>query len=445
MKINYYYDGQFRRLLKHLIRVFGEFQVKTGVDENGKPKYKVVTARYADISRLVASIIQGNSENVIPSAPSITINVQSLKFDRANLRAPASYTTVMGTNKSPNENEYVDELDKQYQITRYNPTPWKLTFNVNIWTTTLTTKLEIFEQIATLFNPSITLQLSENPLDWTGVVDIELTDCQFTTRGFPQGVDSDLDIMVLTFECPLWLSLPANVKQAKLIQQIVTNVNTAKDELEIDLSNYGDGFVDVYTPKNMCILVDRVQNNANSERYELTLVSSSLNPLSSNGIVYSWDRYLKYLDPDFEDKELYIKFQQGIEEENPIRGDVVINATPEVPNKITVEVDTSSYIVDYAVNSFVAESNQLQGALPEQMYINIAEHDIEYKGTHIKPNALFKIENEGATIIDLSTLENYVYNSQDSHFYKYNEVVGWHQSVMNKYRQGYWRIAFKSN
>ncbi|AFC21677.1 tail sheath [Cronobacter phage vB_CsaM_GAP32] len=444
MKINYYYDGQFRRLLKHLIRVFGEFQVRNGVDEDGKPKYKSVPARYADISRLAAYIIAGNSENVMPSTPMITINVQSLKFDRPNLRAPASHTTVMGTNKSPAENEYVDELDKQYQITRYNPTPWKLTFNVNIWTTTLTNKMELFEQIATLFNPSVTLQMSENPLDWTSAVDVELTDCQFSTRGFPQGTDTDLDIMVLTFECPIWLSLPANVKQAKLIQQIVTNINTAKDEFEIDLENYTDAITDVYTPKNMCILVDRIDNTNNSETYVLTLVSSSLNPLSSNGKIYSWDRYLKYLDPDFEDKDLYIKFQQGIEETNPIRGDVIQRATTDEPNKMVVQVDTSSYIVDYAIQSFVTESTQLLNALPEQMFINIAEHDIEYKGTTIKPNGLFKIENDKATIIDLDTVSNYIYNSDDTHFYKYNEVVGWHQSVMNKYRQGYWRIAFKS-
>lgn len=445
MKINYYYDGQFRRLLKHLIRVFGEFQVKNGVDEAGNQKYRTVPARYADISRLAAYYLNGGSENIMPTAPIITINVQSLKFDRSSVRAPASYTTIMGTNTSPKENEYIEELNNQYQITRYNPTPWKLTFNVNIWTTTLTNKMELFEQIATLFNPSITLQLSENPLDWTGVVDIELTDCQFSTRAFPQGTDTDLDIMVLTFECPMWLSLPANVKQAKLIEQIVTNINTAKDELEIDLSNYTDNITDVYTPKNMCILVDRIDSNTTLETYELTLVSSSLNPQSSNGNVYSWDRYLKYLDPNFEEKELYIKFQQGIEEENPIRGDVIVRSTPEIPNKITVQVDVSGYTVDYPINSFVNENTQLNDALPEQMFINIAEHNLEYKGSIIKPNYLFKILNDGVLLIDPETIQNYVYNSYDSYFYKYNEIVGWHQSVMNKYRQGYWRIAFQGN
>lgn len=443
MKLNYYYDGQLRRLLKHLIRVFGEFQVNAGLDELGNQKYKIVPARYADISRMAAYIINRGSENILPSAPNITINVQSLKPDRANMRSPASHTMVMGTNTSPAENEYTNDLDQQYQITRYNPTPWKLVFNVNIWTTTLTAKLELFEQICTLFNPSITLQLSENPLDWTGVVDIELTDCQFSTRGFPQGTDGELDIMVLTFECPLWLSLPANVKQAKLIQQIVTNINTAKDELEIDLGNYSESISDVYTPKNMCILVDRLSMSNTTETYEVTLVSSSLNTKSVNGNIYSWNRYLEYLDPNFDEKELYLKFQQGIEENKPIRADVIKRATEEEPNKMVVQVDTSSYEVDHTITKFIVEQNELVGVLPGQKFINVAEYSIEYKGVTIKPNVLFKINEDGATIYDPTTIENYVYNSDDSHFYKYNDIVGWHQSVMNKYRQGYWRIAFK--
>ncbi|AQW88757.1 putative tail sheath stabilizer and completion protein [Erwinia phage pEa_SNUABM_50] len=444
MKINYYYDGQFRRLLKHLIRVFGEFQVKNGVDDNGVQKYKTVPARYADISRMAAYIINGGSENVLPSAPLITINVQSLKLDRASIRAPMSHTMVMGTNKSPAENEYIKELDQQYQITRYNPTPWELTFNVNIWTTTLTNKMELFEQIVTLFNPSIQLQLSENPIDWTGVIDIELMDCQFSTRGFPQGTDTDLDIMVLTFKCPIWLSLPATVQQPKLIQQIVTNINLAKDELDIDMGNFTDVVTDVYTPKNMCILVDRLSRTDAIETYEVTLVSSSLNPLSSNGVIYSWDRYLDYLDPNFEEKDLYLKFQQGIEEDNPIRGDVIQRPTDDAPNKLVVQIDTSLYTVYTAINGFITEPTDLLKALPEEQFINISERNIEYKETIIPPNYLAKITNTGAELIDPSTIQSYVYNGQDTHFYRYNSVFGWHQSVMNKYRQGYWRIAFKN-
>lgn len=443
MKIDYYYDGQFRRVLKHLIRLFGEFQVKNGVDADGNVKYRTVPARYADISRLAAYLIAGGSANTLPTAPMITINVQNLKMDRASIRSPVSENIIMGTNKSPEENVYTKELDQQYSITRFNPTPWELTFNVNIWTTTLTNKLELYEQIATLFNPSVVLQLSENPLDWTSAIDVELMDCQFSTRGFPQGTDSDLDIMVLTFKCPIWLSLPAIVEKPKLIQQIVTNINTAKDELELDMSQFSDTITDVYTPKNMCVLVNRLSAAQMMETYEVTLVSSSLNPTASNGNVYSWERYLKYFEPSFESKDIYLKFQQGIEEENPIRGDVVSIAPADQPNKLIVQVDMSGQTVQIPIKAFITEKTDLIGALPEDQFINISEHNIMYKDTVIAPNKIAKITNSGAIIIEPSTITGLVYNGQDQYFYRYNEIFGWHQAVMNKYRQGYWRIAFR--
>lgn len=444
MKVNYFYDGQFRRILKHLIRTFGEFQIKNGIDENGNQKYKVVPARYADISRLAAYIISGNSENVIPTAPIITINVQSLKPNRKATRSPFAYTSVMGTNTSPEVNEYEPKLDQQFQVTRFNPTEWELTFNVNIWTTTLTAKMELFEQISTLFNPSITLQVSENPYDWTSAIDVELTDCQFSTRGFPQGTETDLDIMILTFTCPLYLSLPANVKKANLIKQIVANITTAKDELDLDINNFNEVSTEVYTPKNMCILVDRVEKNNTLETYEVTLVNSSLNITSTNNNLYSWDIYMDYLEPDYDEKQIYLKFQQGIEDQKPIKADVIQHSTDEIPNKLIVQVDTSLYEIDYTIKGFIQSIDDLKNALPEDKFINISEMNIMYKNTTIPPNSLINVTNEGATIIYPESIKEYVYNSDDTYFYRYNGIFGWHQSVMNKYRQGYWRIAFKT-
>lgn len=444
MKLQYYYDGQFRRVLKHLIRVFGEFKILNSIDDSGNPVYKTVPCRYADISRLAAYIINGGSENTLISAPMMTISVQSLKMDRPSIRSPAAETIVMGTNKSPAQNEYTKELDKQYLITRYNPVPWDFTFDLNIWTTTLTSKMELFEQISTLFAPSVTLQLSENPLDWTSATDVELIDCQFSSRSVPQGTDTDLDIMTLSFKCTIWFSLPGTVEKPKLIQEIVTNVHNTKDELDFELGHWSEPIVDVFTPKNMCILVNPIDSvNSTSTNYELTLVSSSLNTLSANNKIFSWDIYMKYLEPDFENKDIHIKFQRGIEDALPIRGDVVSIGSGDSANKMIVAVDETLFKTQLAIKAFVTESNELTNVLPEQYYVNISERDIFYKETKIPPEYVFKIVNGGAELILPSAFTDYVYNEQDSGYYKYTEKFGWHKAVMNKYRQGYWRIAFK--
>ena len=445
MKVQYYYDGQFRRVLKHLIRVFGEFKVLSSIDDEGNPVYRGVPCRYADISKMTAYIINGGSENTLPTAPMMTISVQTLKMDRPSIRSPVSETIVMGTNVSPEQNVYEKKLDQQYQITRYNPVPWDLTFDLNIWTTTLQSKMELFEQITTLFSPSVTLQLSENPLDWTSAVDVELIDCQFSSRSVPQGTDAtDLDIMTLTFKCPIWLSLPATVQKPKLIQQIVTGVHTARDELDFELSDWSEPIVDVFTPKNMCILVNQLQStNSTNTNYELTLVNSALGHLSANSKIFSWNVYLKYLEPKFQEKDMFIKFQRGIEDPQAIKGNVISIGEGDNANKLIVSVDTSAMKRQLAINGFITEASDLNNAVSAQYYVNISERDIIYKGITIPPEYVVKIEGNSAEIIDPNLFTDYIYNSQDQEQYKYTAKFGWHKAIMNKYRQGYWRIGFK--
>lgn len=444
MKVEYYYDGQFRRTLMHLIRLFGEFQVQYGTDDEGKPRYRKVPCRYADFSRMAQYLIAGNSENVAKAAPMMTIGVDSLTMSRKDIRSPWSEKLVMGTNVSPAQNEYTKELDQQYQVERFNPVPWDLTFSVNIWTTLLTSKMEILEQIATLFAPSVTLQTSENPLDWCSLTDVELMDTQFSSRGMPQGTDTDLDIATMTFKCQIWMSLPAKVTKPKLIQQIVTNMQLANTESDFIMSDFNDIIVDVFTPKNMGIKVEKVEStDLSTEIYELTLVGEGLNTVSRSGKIFSWDVYFKYLQPDFKDKKIQIRFLQGIEEQNPIRGEVISIGSDDMANKLLVQVDSSIYTSQLAIKEFIVDAEQLHGALPEQIYINASERNIDYKKSVIPPNYIAQINNDGAKIIEPSTISGFVYNSSDESYYRYNSEFGWHRGVMNKYRAGYWRIGFK--
>lgn len=60
---------------------------------------------------------------------------------------------------------------------------------------------------------------------------------------------------------------------------------------------------------------------------------------------------------------------------------------------MVVQVDTSGYVIDHTIKSFVVDEAQLESALPEDKFINISERNIIYKETTIPPNAfsLFKI------------------------------------------------------
>lgn len=438
MKLDYYYDGQFHRELTHLIRLFSGFTVQNGVDDEGKPRYREVPVRYADISKMAAYIINSGSENIINSAPIMTISVESLNVDRKSTRSNADDISVFATNKTDDKGNYIQEIDKMYKVTRHNPVPYKFVFNLNIWTTQLQAKMELWEQICTLFAPSVQMQMSNNPLDWTSIENVELVDTTFSTRGVPQGNDTDLDIAVFKFETTIWFSLPAKVEKPKLINQINTNMTTYVPEKDMNF-DFEDPIVDVFTPKNLGIGTEEQTDNI----FEITLISQSGSPKADTGGIYSWKKYFQYLDPDYEDKEITIRFQTAIEETNPLKGIVTSIGSGGDANKLTVEIDPLQYSTNFNIIKLVSKISELNNAIPEQYYVNNSKCSIQYKDTSIEPNMLFKITNTGADLIDPETVSNYIYNRDDTHYYKYNKRLGWSRSVKPKYTAGYWRITFR--
>jgi hypothetical protein len=68
-----------------------------------------------------------------------------------------------------------------------------------------------------LFNPSVNLQSSQNPYDWTSLAVVELINITWTARSIPQGTDDIIDVASLIFQLPIFLTPPAKVKRQVLI------------------------------------------------------------------------------------------------------------------------------------------------------------------------------------------------------------------------------------
>ena len=124
------------------------------------------------------------------------------------------------------EQRYTSQIGNRYTIQKYMPVPYELTFDVSIWTNNIDIKEQLLEQILVLYNPRIDFQTSMNPLDWTMLSTIELTDSiQWTSVTIPQGTDNPIDISTLKFKVPIWLNPPAKIKTQKLIEEIIVNVS----------------------------------------------------------------------------------------------------------------------------------------------------------------------------------------------------------------------------
>ena len=241
--LEFWYDEQIKRYLIQIIRVFSNFQVRE-YTKNGV-SYNRVPARYGDSSRLVAHLLRNNSENIVNNAPQIAVSIQSIQPARDRTAEPFLVDTqqLAERNFDTTTNTYTSEQGNLYTTQRYMPVPYNMTIQVDVWTTNTDTKLQLLEQIFVIFNPSIQLQSNDNPLDWTSVFEVELTDITWSSRGIPAGVDETLDIATMTFSVPIWISPPAKVKRQTIIQQIIADIHKVND---ISVLGYDQAYADFF-------------------------------------------------------------------------------------------------------------------------------------------------------------------------------------------------------
>ena len=219
--MQHFYDGQIRRYITQLIRLFSNFSYK-----DGKGNLTQIPVMYGDITRQVGHIIRDNSENKIPSAPRISVYITSLAMDRERT-SDATYTGKIHLRErayDSNNKEYLNTQGQNYTVERLMPTPFNLGINVDIWSTNTEQKLQIIEQILTLFNPSLEIQTTDNYVDWTSLSVVNFENVTFSTRSIPMGTESEIDVGQLSFMTPIWLSPPAKVKKLGVITSVVMSI-----------------------------------------------------------------------------------------------------------------------------------------------------------------------------------------------------------------------------
>jgi len=261
----FFYDEVVRRYLLQFARMFSMFSVEYGRSQetldNGDPAHPGhalirVPVRYGDASRQAQTIMQQNSASSMPSAPLMTFYIQGLDYDRKRVQEPNFISKI-----AVRQRKYVpDPLDPQhlpgtYETTQGNaftierpmPVPYKLTLNLDIWTTNTNQKLQLWEQIAPLFNPALEIQATDSYIDWTTISVVELVSSKFTSKTIPVGTEDPIDIATFTFEIPIWISPPVKVKKLGVIERIIASVY---DEAG-DLSSALDGSDILYGTRQM--------------------------------------------------------------------------------------------------------------------------------------------------------------------------------------------------
>jgi hypothetical protein len=237
----FFYDDQIRRFLLQFTRIFSGFQVEYGRDPNNPDEYALlrVPVRYGDASRNAQTIIQENSANSLPATPLMTFYITGLDYDRPRMQEPyfVSKFAVKQRTYDTATDTYETTQGNAFTIERLMPVPYKMTINLDIWTSNTNQKFQLFEQISTLFNPALEIQSTDNYIDWTSLSVVELERVNWSSRTIPQGTDNPIDIMTLTFGIPIWISSPAKVKKLGVIERIIAGIYDGTGDLKDAITN----------------------------------------------------------------------------------------------------------------------------------------------------------------------------------------------------------------
>lgn len=232
---NFFYDEQIRRFLLQFTRIVSNFQVEYGKETDGTNAAALlrVPVRYGDSSRNAQTVIQQNSANSLPSTPLMTFYISSLEYDRPRMQEPyhVNKINVRQREYDPVTETYETVQGAAFTIERLMPVPYKLGITLDIWTSNTNQKLQLLEQMLTLFNPSLEVQSTDNFIDWTSLTVVELDSVNWSSRTIPVGTENPIDIATLKFSLPIWISPPAKIKKLGVVERVIASMYDAQGDL----------------------------------------------------------------------------------------------------------------------------------------------------------------------------------------------------------------------
>jgi hypothetical protein len=186
------------------------------------------------MSKQAAQIITGNSENFTPTVPAMAFYISALVYDRSRMQEPnfISKMNIRQRRVDPDTGMMTNEQGDAFTVERLMPVPYLITIKLDIWTSNTEQKFQLIEQIATLFNPALEIQSTDNYIDWTSLSYVLLTDVQWSSRTVPVGSAEEIDIATLTFDLPVWISPPTKVTKMGVIQKIIASMYNSDGDLD---------------------------------------------------------------------------------------------------------------------------------------------------------------------------------------------------------------------
>jgi hypothetical protein len=154
------------------------------------------------------------------------VYITGLQLDRSRL-SDSSFVSKINLREREFDSvagDYGTQQAKGYTVERLHPTPYTLSINIDVWSSSTDQKLQILEQIFMLFNPDLEFQTTDNYIDWTSLSVLQIENINFSSRTIPVGTESEIDVATLGFTAPIYISPPVKVKKLGIITDIITSI-----------------------------------------------------------------------------------------------------------------------------------------------------------------------------------------------------------------------------
>ena len=225
----YFYQGAFKDYILQFLRIFSGFQVEYQVDrdDDGKKDRKTCSVVYGDMDRVVANVLHKDGTFVPTSLPMMSGVLTAIDLNPEERRSRYHEDNIVRTRGTDGT---------QVVTQRIMGTPYKLTMDLSIYTSNNTQMFQLLEQILILFNPKLTIQKSNNTIDWSYLTEVELISITQETN-IPAGQDERMIVYTLSFSFDAWLDYPMK-ESAGIIKTIEANIkDNTNDPVGVDLEN----------------------------------------------------------------------------------------------------------------------------------------------------------------------------------------------------------------
>lgn len=178
--------------------------VATGKGTCDEPEFMTVPIAIGSRDRVVAAIQSGNTQNKPFSLPTMAANMTGLALSpnrkgvgvvdrRAYLPEGGAWPTDLKT------------------MVRVMPIPYLMTLELSIYASNTLQMHQILEQLLLLFDPILQIQKNDSAFDWTKITTVELTGIN-NEENYPVGGDRRMMVWTLSFEMPIYISAPMDVR-----------------------------------------------------------------------------------------------------------------------------------------------------------------------------------------------------------------------------------------